>query len=418
MKVRKIITRGWESRTWFLDFRRDGIRQRIAAFTDKAASEELGRKVVRLIAAVGAGMPVEPQLTRWFETMPNRIRDWLRDLGLLGRQATEMARPLRDHLDEWRESLLAGGNTEKHVRDQYHRAKRLLDGSRVWGEITASAVDGRLRQLQAGRLGIGAKTSNYYLQATKQFCRWMVDDRRAYAESPVAHHKPINANGDRHRRRRRAFSAAEIRWLLQAAREAPDRFCMTGRERALLYWLVLETGLRKGEIASLRKRSFDLVGPDFMVTIEAAYSKHRREDVLQLRRDLVEALRRDLANKLPDAPAFSVPTKTAAMIRADLEAARRTWIGEAATPQDGQQRERSDFLRYQDHAGRYADFHALRHTFITNLYRGGVHPKTAQVLARHGTIGLTMEVYTHVDDDQRAALEVLPDLAQAAEGAA
>ena len=308
-------------------------------------------------------------------------------------------------------------HTEKHVRNQYRRAKRLLDGFRVWSEITASAVDGRLRQLQAGRSGIGAKTSNYYLQATKQFCRWMVDNRRAI-ESPVAHRKPINANGDPHRRRRRAFSAAEIRWLLQAAREAPDRCGMTGRERALLYWLVLETGLRKGEVASLRKGSFDLDGSDLTVTIEAAYSKHRREDVLQLRRDLVEALRRHLTNKHPDAPAFSVPDKTAAMIRADLEAARLTWIGAAATPQDRQQLERSDFLRYQDHAGRYADFHALRHTFITNLYRGGVHPKTAQALARHGTIGLTMEVYTHVDDDQRTALDALPDFAKAAEGAA
>ena len=42
---------------------------------------------------------------------------------------------------------------------------------------------------------------------------------------------------------------------------------------------------------------------------------------------------------------------------------------------------------------------------------GGVHPKTAQTLARHGTITLTMDRYTHVRmEDIDAALEVLPAL--------
>jgi hypothetical protein len=50
-------------------------------------------------------------------------------------------------------------------------------------------------------------------------------------------------------------------------------------------------------------------------------------------------------------------------------------------------------------------------TFISNLQRAGVHPKTAQALARHSTIGLTMDRYTHVLREQEsAALEALPDL--------
>ena len=40
------------------------------------------------------------------------------------------------------------------------------------------------------------------------------------------------------------------------------------------------------------------------------------------------------------------------------------------------------------------DFHSLRVTYITNLARAGVHPKVAQILARHSTIDLTMKVYT------------------------
>jgi hypothetical protein len=58
-----------------------------------------------------------------------------------------------------------------------------------------------------------------------------------------------------------------------------------------------------------------------------------------------------------------------------------------------------------------ADFHALRHMFISNLARRGVHPKVAQALARHSTITLTMDRYSHtLMGEQADALAVLPDL--------
>jgi len=71
----------------------------------------------------------------------------------------------------------------------------------------------------------------------------------------------------------------------------------------------------------------------------------------------------------------------------DLAAARRAWLNE--TDSD----ESSDFLLYKDSDGKYADFHALRHTFITNLCKADVSPKTAQALARYCDISLTMNIY-------------------------
>jgi integrase len=60
-------------------------------------------------------------------------------------------------------------------------------------------------------------------------------------------------------------------------------------------------------------------------------------------------------------------------------------------------------------AYRYADFHSLRHCFITGLARAGVSPKMAQTLARHSDIRLTLGVYTHVELPGRtAAIESLP----------
>ena len=66
-------------------------------------------------------------------------------------------------------------------------------------------------------------------------------------------------------------------------------------------------------------------------------------------------------------------------------------------------------IPYQDDAGRVADFHSLRHTFITYLTKGGASPKVAQSLARHSSITLTMDRYSHINlFDERAALDVLP----------
>ena len=65
----------------------------------------------------------------------------------------------------------------------------------------------------------------------------------------------------------------------------------------------------------------------------------------------------------------------------------------------------------------YADFHALRHSYISLLAAGGVHPKIAQSLARHSDIKLTMNRYTHtVISDEAEALEVLPDFPSAFDG--
>ena len=112
--------------------------------------------------------------------------------------------------------------------------------------------------------------------------------------------------------------------------------------------------------------------------------------MLLLRKDTVQALRTFLRGRTAAVRAFKVPIKTAKMLRGDL--------ADAGIP-------------YINDAGRYADFHSLRHTFITNLARSKVHPKTAQTLARHSSITLTMDRYSHsLVGEQVAAIEALPDL--------
>jgi len=246
-----------------------------------------------------------------------------------------------------------------------------------------------LADMRSGPEGISAQTCNFYLQSVKQFCRWMVLDQRA-SESPVAYLKRLNVKTDR-RHDRRALEVDEMRRLLSATQGAGRRFGMTGPERAMLYRIAIETGLRANELRTLTAGSFDLDG--CTVTVEAGYSKHRRQDILPLRPATATELRQFLQSKVPNSRVFRVPDKTAKMFRADL--------AEATIP-------------YVDGAGRFADFHALRHTTGSWLAANGVHPKVAQTIMRHSDINLTMGKYTHTLRGQEAeAVNRLPDLSSA-----
>ena len=56
-----------------------------------------------------------------------------------------------------------------------------------------------------------------------------------------------------------------------------------------------------------------------------------------------------------------------------------------------------------------ADFHALRHTYISRIVRSGATAKAAQALARHSTVTLTLGRYAHVGlYDLAAAVNDLP----------
>ena len=97
-------------------------------------------------------------------------------------------------------------------------------------------------------------------------------------------------------------------------------------------------------------------------------------------------------------------------MQSDLRAARKAWIAEAGDETERPGREQSDFLA-RDSDGRYADFHALRHSYLSRLGRSGASPKAMQRLARHTTVDLTLGRYTHANlYDLAGAVNGLPAL--------
>jgi integrase len=169
-------------------------------------------------------------------------------------------------------------------------------------------------------------------------------------------------------------------------------------QRLQLYFTAAYTGLRASELASLTRDSFDITATPPALTVEAAYSKHKRRDVLPLHPDVASTLAPWLAGQ--DGPLWpgnwAKYSEAVELVRHDLKAARTAWIAEAVSDAERTSREQSDFLSYRNHKGEVADFHAFRHRFITEVVRSGVLPGDAKELARHSTITLTMDHYNHV----------------------
>ncbi len=382
-----------ESTKWYVQYKdADGVWQRVPGYTDKDATLQLAAELERKAERRQAG-----------------LSDPFDD---------HRARKLDDHLADFRRHLEAKANSEKHVEQTCNRIQRVIQGCGFarWPDVSPSLLIGWLADRRAaGEMGI--KTSNYYLAAFKEFCTWMVRDRRA-AGSPLSHLGALNAETDV-RRKRRALEADEFSRLVAAAASGPPVQEVAGPDRAMLYVLAAWTGYRRRELSSVTTRSLDLDATPATVRVEAGYSKRRRHDVVPLHPTVALRLKVWLARRQPlspDEPLFALRCpggglrRTSKMMWLDLESARTAWIGEAATPKERIERERSDYLTYRDEAGLYADFHSNRHTFISNLGKAGVPPKVAQELARHSDINLTMRIYSHVGMNDRAkAVGILPE---------
>src|SRR5437899_118094 len=84
---------------YYVEFRdhRDQVR-RLPALSEKAQSEAFGRKAERLVACRLSGSSLEPDLVRWVETIPRKIRTRLVKLDFLDARFAQGGCPLAEHL--------------------------------------------------------------------------------------------------------------------------------------------------------------------------------------------------------------------------------------------------------------------------------------------------------------------------------
>ena len=227
--------------------------------------------------------------------------------------------------------------------------------------------------------GRSVQTSNFYLQAAKQFGRWLVSDRRT-GENPLDHLDAANVQTDR-RHDRRELEADELRRLLTVTRQSARSFRgLSGPDRFHLYAAACATGFRASALAFLLPENFDLTEDAPIITLAARHAKNKKTKVQPLPPDVADLLRAYMAGKPAGRPVWggtwAKDFKGAEMLRGDLEAAG---IPYAVEGPDGPL---------------YADFHALRHTYLNLGGRAGIDLRTLQELAGHSTPTLTAR-YSH-----------------------
>ncbi|AMV40263.1 Tyrosine recombinase XerC [Planctomyces sp. SH-PL62] len=363
---KKSRDKGKKNKPWWIEYvDADGKRAYAKGFTDKGLTEQLAAKLENEVLLRRRGM-IDPAQERL----------------LAIKQAA-----ISEHLAAFERSL--DNATPKHRKLTMTRVRRLVEacGFSTLGELDAEAVENALKSIRREE-DLGARTYNHYLQAIDEFGKWLVASKRLTV-NPVAGIDRLNAETDV-RHKRRALAPEEVSRLVASARMSGCEIQgYSGELRARVYLMSFLTGLRRAELASLTPRSFQLHAAQPILKVQAACSKHRREDTLPMHPELVAMVSEWIAGMDADQPLFPRldRKKTWLMVKLDLER-----IGIPYETPDG-----------------IADFHAAgRHSHVTGLLRNGATLVEAKELARHADVRMTMK-YTHIGlEDQAAALAGLP----------
>lgn len=319
----------------------------------------------------------------------------------------EANRSIESHLKDFEAKLRTAKRSDKHIRESL-RAIRSSAARNDWhtaAEIAADGVAGYASSLfDKGR---AARTVEKHVGAIKQFTKWLVEGAKLQRD-PLASVKKPNPQSDR-KLERRELTREEWPYLDAATRAGPERYNMTGTERALLYLTAIQTALRSNELRSLKRGQLYLHGDNPYITCKPRSTKNKKPAKQYILPDLAAQLRRHIATKAPKAPVFGMPSqfKVAAMIRSDLADARDAWLKEALDElrdaDEYARRQESDFLATANDEGEVFDFHALRHTCGAWLARAGVHPNVVKTVMRHSTIRMTMDTYGHLFPGEEAS---------------
>jgi integrase len=160
--------------------------------------------------------------------------------------------------------------------------------------------------------------------------------------------------------------------------------------------LAVLCGLRRGEIVALKWGAIDLEGARMSISqsmeqtstgTRLKETKSGRGRIVALPMFVAEQLRQHRLRQAEE------------LLRLGLRADEETFV---VTRQDGAPILPSTLTaRFSELMGAIPElprvrFHDLRHTHATHLLLKGVHPKIAQERLGHSTIGVTLDLYSHV----------------------
>ena len=283
--------------------------------------------------------------------------------------------PLRQHLKDFLADMERRGKAGRGGRDGRllgGRIGRLLDAC-SWNLPASVSADSFVRW-RSQQVEHGPRTLNHYLEGAVCLLNWMERSGRIKF-NPLRHVDKVDERVDV-RRKRRAYTDDEL-----------SRLVVGSGPRGIVYFTAARSGLRSDELRQLTWADLDLDCEPPRVRVRAETAKNKREQFVHLVPEIVEALRAHRGeNWKASATVFLNGIPRACRLKKDCEA---------------------NGIAYRDTEGRYADFHALRHTFGTWLQRNHVPPRLVMREMRHSDFKLT-NAYT--DERQLAGYEMLKGL--------
>ena len=317
----------------------DGTRKRVYFSTRKDASEIMLAELVKTIE--------------------------LAKVGIVDRFAVQRKRPIAEHVKDWATSLKASGRSDVYITLKTKRVSDIAESCSFAfsADIQAEAIEQFLHELRTTQ-GRSIQTANDWLQAFRQWIRWMIANQRL-DHDPLTRLKPGNVRLDV-RRRRGELSVDEVAKLLAITKAQTAFRGISGPDRSMLYSAALGTGFRVSELASLTPKHFNLDAIPPLVILHAGNSKNRQGATQPIAQWLADDLRDFLKGRKPNVRIWPGTwlEKGAKMIYRDLEAAG---IPREIDSPDGVE---------------VRDFHSLRNTFISGVIRSGADLKQAMTLAR------------------------------------
>ncbi|MCC2612622.1 site-specific integrase [Neorhizobium petrolearium] len=291
-------------------------------------------------------------------------------------------------LNRWLEHVKPTVSRKTHERYTELCVKALapLLGDVTLSKLKTERIDAALsKALTTGRHdgkgGLSPTTVRHMrrvlVMALNQAVTWelLAKNPAAVSKAPKQERKPMLA-----------YDAPQTAMLLQA---------IDGKRLHIPVLLAVMCGLRRGEIAALRWKHIDWAGARVSIIESAEQTsegvhykepKSGRSRVVDLSPSVVAALKAHRARQAEGLLALGIRSTDDTFIVSDHE-------GTPLKPRmltDGWLRllDRLDLPKIR--------FHDLRHTHATQLLSAGVHPKIASERLGHSTIGITLDLYSHV----------------------
>lgn len=277
-------------------------------------------------------------------------------------------------------------NTIRNYKERFeHNVKRCI-GSMLLSEVKPMHCQHVLNQMKDDY-----KTSTIYQTRITLYCMFAdaVENDVIY-KNPVT--KAVKYNIGEEPKNVRALTVDEQRKFLEAAKDSSNYN---------QYAFVLQTGLRTGEMIGLKWSDIDWEKRVLHIQRSMEYrhnvgewrigepkSKAGYRDV-PLTEEAISILKRQ-KEKLKEAKVVNMQFSEFVFLCRKGEPTKNSAYD-------------TTLFKLCDKAGipRFS-MHVLRHTMATRCIEGGMRPKTLQVILGHSNVGITMNLYVHVTEDERA----------------